>query len=154
MPVEHNTKDLIQRLIDKRGKMTPGSPEMAAAFNRIGMLVVARAKLIVRQKGMIDSGRLLNSLRYEIEKKGDTYSLVMGSFGVPYAALNEFGGPFTSRMRRAMFYHMKRRGGPPRPSKGVITGQRYKARPYLRPAVRESRTSITEIMQGVYRGDH
>ena len=72
-----------------------------------------------------------------------------GSFGVAYAGMNEFGGPFTDRQRRAMFAALRRRGSPPRPGKGIIQGGFWRPRPYIRPALIQQRRRILEILGDV-----
>lgn len=115
-------------------------------------MIAARAKFNIRRQGIVDTGRLLNSIRFEFFSEGDVAGIRIGSFGVPYAAMHEFGGRFTERQRRAMFYWMRRRGGPERPSKGVIRGGHFRARPYLRPAVIESREFIIAALRTVMGG--
>jgi len=151
MTTTDNRSVIFARLRDRIAALRPDSPQMAAAFHKIGLLIVARAKMNATRLGIVDRGGLRESIRYEFSKEGDAAVLRTGSFGIKYAALNEFGGPFTKRMRRAMFASMRSRGGPPRPSKGVIQGGRFKARPYLRPAFKDSRDFIITTLREVLK---
>jgi hypothetical protein len=150
LSVEFNTKQLLKRLGERQRSMMTNSPQLNEAFIRIGLRITTKAKLNIRQKKMIDRGGLFNSIRYEFFKEGDLGGVKIGSFGVPYAAINEFGGVVTRRMLRAMF--AANAGRPPRASKNVIhispgaeTGT-WRKRPYLIPALRSERDFITNTI--------
>ena len=157
MPRPQPLKDLgaeLERRIRARiSKMEPDSPEMRAALYRIGFLLEAEAKLNIRRAGAIDTGRLLNSVVTTLFRKRDSVGVQTGPRGVPYAAITEFGGPFTDVQRRAMFASLRERGklGRPYSPKGVIAGGRYRERPYLRPAVLKHKRRIIEIIRDLYR---
>jgi phage gpG-like protein len=142
--------DLVSRLAARFEPLRRDSPHLYEAFTRIGMLVSAKAKMNVRRYGMIDTGRLVNSLRYQIHKTDSGLGVKIGSFGVPYAAIHEFGGPFTEQMRRAMFAELARRGRRGQgKNKGVIRDNYIRKRPYLRPAVNSSRPFMVSILRKV-----
>lgn len=93
-----NFNKLISILEKKRQETSPDNPALKRALTRVGLLISNQAKLNIRKKGLIDTGRLVNSLRYEFYKPdGDGVGLRIGSFGVPYAAVWEFGGTFRIR---------------------------------------------------------
>lgn len=128
------------------------NPRVNEALLRIGLLLEAEVRQNIRRKGIIDTGRLLNSIRHEIYKKRDSVGVKVGSFGVPYAGMHEFGGPFTDPQRKAMFASLRERGklGPSRqPGKGVVVGGRFMARPYLRPALIVHKRRILDIIRGL-----
>jgi phage gpG-like protein len=147
LAVKSNIAGTISMLQRKTAELAPNSPQLKEAFIRIGLYVSALAKMEARRKGIVDRGRLINSIRYEFFTKGSQVGVLVGSFNVKYAALNEFGGVFTEQMRRAMFYSMRKRGGSRRGSKGVIQGNRFRARPYLRPAFTKSRTFVLDTLR-------
>lgn len=105
------------------------------ALVRIGLLVSSKAKLNIRKEGLIDTGYLLNSIRYEI--KANTVSV--GSFGARYAAVHEFGFrgrvviPAHTRQGVAVRSHTRQMN---------ILG-----RPYLRPALEDSNLKIINIIR-------
>ncbi len=145
--------ELDRRIKAKLRRVEPGSLEMKEALIRIGLLLESEAKLNIRRKGVVDTGRLFNSIRYELYRERDISGVKVGSFGVPYAAMHEFGGAFTDAQRRAMFAALRDRGklGPVRkPGKGIIQGNHFTARPYLRPAVEKHRARIIEIIRNLY----
>jgi phage gpG-like protein len=142
-----NVAAVIARLRSKTAEFAPSSPKLKEAFDRIGLYITGLAKLEARRQGIYDSGRLVKSLRYEFFRRGDVQGIMVGSFNVKYAAMNEFGGPFTDLQRRAMFSAMGRRGGAKRPSKGVIRGNNWRARPYLRPAFTKSRGFMIDTLR-------
>lgn len=130
-----------------------GSPGIQNAMLRIAMMIIAKAKINVRRHRMVDTGRLINSLRWEFYRQGDTQGVYIGSFGVKYAAMNEFGGTVTERQRRAMFAAFGSR--PKRAGKGIITRSgsewRWRPRPYLRPALKDSQKYIIETIREYLR---
>lgn len=148
------SSELERRIRAKLARLEPDSAEMKEALLRIGLLLESEAKLNIRRKGIVDTGRLFNSIRHELYQDRDKVGVRVGSFGVPYAAMQEFGGPFTDSQRRAMFAALRDRGklGPVRkPGKGIVQGNSYTARPFLRPAVQKYRARIIEIIQSLYR---
>lgn len=141
-------EDIISRLRAMNAAVAPESPKIKETLTRVGILLEAEIKMNVRRQGLIDSSRLINSIRYEFDRgPSDATVLRVGSFSVPYAAIHEFGGPFTDRMRRAMFAAIRERGGPERPSKGRIVGNRVKASPYLRPAIQKHRGRVVDLLR-------
>jgi len=145
--------DEIEARIRKRIRsFSISDPRIKDVLLRIGLLIEAETKQNIRRKGIIDTGRLLNSIQHELFGSQDRVGVRVGSFGVPYAAQHEFGGPFTDPQRRAMFASLRDRGklGPVRePGKGVIQGSRFMARPFLRPAVQTHRNRILNIIRSL-----
>lgn len=139
-----NIDFVIERIQKRLDKLDTKSPQMKEAFTLIGLIVASQTKINIRTQGIIDTGTLLNSIRYELIPDG----VMVGSFGVKYAAINEFGGVFTDKMRRAMFAALRERGGKQRlESRGVIKNDKWKARPYLRPAVKKQTNAIVDILR-------
>lgn len=147
MSVSSNTKTLVAKLQAKTAAMAPDSPQLKAALTSIGLYVSALAKVNARRQGVIARGALINSLRYEFFTSGSKQGVMVGSFGLVYAAMNEFGGYVSPQMRRAMFANMRKRGGGSRTSKNVIKGNHWRARPYLRPAVVSSQSFIVDTLR-------
>jgi phage gpG-like protein len=147
-----NKQLVIDRLKVMRERMSPDNPAVKASLTRAALLIINQAKIEIRRKRMVDTGRLLNSLKFEFYRP-DTggIGVELGSFGVPYAALHEFGGRFTPAMRRAMFADLRERGRLRKNSKGkgVIQGGRFQARPFLRPAYAKHKDKVTELLQEV-----
>jgi len=119
---------------------------------RIALLLAGQAKINVRRQGVVDSGFLLNKIKSEISTKisNGVSRITVGPRGVKYAAMNEFGGIFTDRQRMAMFAELRRQGKLGRPSKHVITGKIWRARPYLRPVIPQTRQTIRAIMRDFF----
>lgn len=153
VPLNNLADEIERRIARKMRSLGPDSPKLREAMLRIGFLIESQAKLNIRGHGAIDTGRLLNSIRSEFYKNGNRVGVRTGSFGIPYASMHEFGGPFTDRQRRAMFAALRDRGKlkGPRVSKGVVQGNRFMARPYLRPAVRTHKGRILDIIRGLFK---
>ena len=145
---------IIGRMNILAKNISSGSPMITQSLLRIAMMVISKAKINVRRHRMVDTGRLINSLRWEFYRQGDTEGVYIGSFGVKYAAMNEFGGEVSERQRRAMFASFGSRKTK-LPSKGIIrksgAGWRWKPRPYLRPALKESQQYIMETIREYLR---
>jgi phage gpG-like protein len=150
-----DTSLIIARMKVLSERFTPSDNAIDNALLRIAMMVIAKAKINVRRHRMVDTGRLINSLRWEFYRNSDSKGVYIGSFGIKYAAMNEFGGEVSERQRRAMFKALSMRGGPRLPSKNVIqkSGSQWywKPRPYLRKALIESKGFITETIREMMR---
>lgn len=144
---------LRTRIMDRLSRYRPNDPALREATLRIGLMLEAQAKINIRNNRQVDGGGLLNSIRHQIYSDGNTTTVEVGSYGLRYAAINEFGGPFTDRMRKAMFANLRKQGklGPLPRSKGIIIANNYRARPFLQPALTKHRTRITEILRQVFR---
>ncbi len=86
-----STNRLVKRIEKTIKDLSPGREALKSSLTRIGLLVSAQTSLNIRREGLIDTGRLINSIRYELYQDGDTAGVLVGSFGVPYAAVHEFG---------------------------------------------------------------
>lgn len=144
--------EIINRLQQRTAALAPDSPVLKEALTRVGLYVSSLAKIEARRKGIISTGRLVNSLRYEFFRKGSVVGVSIGSFNVPYAAMNEFGGRVTPRQYRAMMARMGKSGVVRRKGKGVVTGSPekggyWRARPYLRPAFTRGRPFIVDTIR-------
>lgn len=146
---------IIDRLRAHIQANAPTNDRVKAGLLRVAMIVTAKAKLNVRKSkpSIIDTGHLSNSLRWEFRKNGDVNSIAIGSFGVIYAAMNEFGGPISEKQRRAMFAAMSKRRVKRAPrNPPVVTknpngeGLYWRPRPYLTPAFVSSKDQILAII--------
>ena len=153
-----------RRIIDRikartdRLNLKRGSKAEKIALIRIANLVKNQAKKNIRANNQVDSGALLNSLKSRTKRTGDGLEISIAPQGIPYAAINEFGRVFTSRMRRAMFWNLAKSGKLGRGTdKNVIVGGRatkiYRARPYLRPALLAKRGEIIDILRETFQAD-
>ncbi len=139
---------LIQRLRLRTAALAPDSPEMRAAMVRIGLVVTSQTKTNIRRRRLIDTGRLLNSIRYEHFRNGDTVGIRVGSWGVPYAAVHEFG--FNGTVRVNGHWRMAPGGRQVRVTEHN-RATRIRARPYLRPAVKQHAKLMVELIARVFR---
>lgn len=147
-------QELERRIALRMRKFQPGDPQLREVLLRIGFLIESHAKFNIRRHGAIDTGRLFNSIRSEFYQQDSRVGVRVGSFDIPYAAMNEYGGAFTDRQRRAMFASLRDRGRLTPGTglgKGVINGGMWLPRPYLRPAVIENRGRILDLIRGLFR---
>lgn len=149
--VTHNVGELVTRIQLQTSRLAPSSPHLKEALMRIGLYVTSMAKVNVRQRGLIDTGRLINSMRYEFFKDGPIEGIQIGSFNVPYAAVHEFG--YRGVMRLPTYQRrMSQAFGRPIEPRIVTIGSHtrnvnIRARPYLRPAVTVARTFIIDTLR-------
>lgn len=135
----HNTRELIARIQAVTSSLAPSSPRLNEALTRIGLYVTSVAKMNVRREGLIDTGRLLNSIRYEFFREGSTQGIRVGSFNVPYAAVHEFGFHGTQSVRAH-----QRRGGNVRAHSRVMN---IRERAFLRPAIKTTQTFVIDTIR-------
>ena len=141
--------DFGSSLVIKLQNLDPRSPRFKQAQFMIGSHIRNAAIENITAVGAVDTGLLRSSIRFDIRTMKGASLLNVGAFGTPYARMVEYGGPFTDRMRRAMFARFKEEGRKPRPGKGVIRGGHYEERPFLRPAIKNSEDYILETLRGI-----
>jgi len=140
-----NIKALETRLKMRLAKLMPESKEQQALMHRIGMILRTEIIMNTVRKDINDTGALRNSINYYIE--GNT--VVVGSFGVPYAKFHEFGANLGPSGMRAMFAAMRaRRSSSARRyrDKNVVVGQKLRARPFVRPALQSKLGQIRTLI--------
>lgn len=146
---------LIARLERIQANYNPTSQEMKIALTRIGSVLQAEMRLNIGRHKMIDRGRLLNSIKYEIVQSGDTAFLSVGSYGIRYAAMNEFGGAMSRAQVRAMFVNLREQNGKvKRAGKGIITINPdgtgwWRERPFIRPAIIKHREFMLDMLRTI-----
>ena len=86
-------KKALERLADR---VAPDSRPMKITLIRIATQIVNTAKRNVRQVLTMRSGKLVRSIDFRLVKGG----VEIGTFGVPYGRIHEFGGVITPRRRR------------------------------------------------------
>lgn len=144
--VSSNIDALIKRISVRARRWVFNDSDTKKRLTRIALLLENQTKINVRRQGIVDTGNLLNSIQSRVVSNQNSAIVSYGSYGVTYAALHEFGGPFTDRMRRAMFAKLRARGAPKKPGKGIVQGGFIRARPYIRPSLIQQRRRILEIL--------
>lgn len=139
--MDKNARVLI-KLKSLENSLRPNSPLLKRGLADIGNLIANQAKLNIRAHGLIDTGRLINSVRWQILQRSQGLELQVGSFGVPYARLWEFGFKGDVRVRAH-----------DRKLKNKVSNVREHMRhvdipgkPYLRPAFRLHSRRIAELL--------
>ena len=82
---------LIKRLKAQENAMKLSSPEMTKAMTAIGSIVMGQTVQNIRSRGLIDRGHLINSISFKLFNQQGVDGVMVGSFGIPYAAIHEFG---------------------------------------------------------------
>lgn len=151
MTITHNTSQVIARIQQQTAALAPSSPQLHEALTRIALYVTSVAKLNVRGQNLIDTGRLLNSIRHEFFKEGAVEGVRIGSFNVPYAAVHEFGYRGIQQVpghARTITQAFGRPIDPRRIDVGAHSRRmNIRARPYLRPAIKTTRTFVLDTLR-------
>lgn len=148
--------ELQRRITARLSAFQPGDPRLKEALLRIGILLESEIKLNIRRNRLIDTGNLLNSIRYQLFQRGEVQGVTVGSYGVPYAAVHEFGFTGTQNVRAHERQVNQAFGRSIRPTTASVRSfsrnVNIRARPYVRPAMRKHGQRITEILRGLVRG--
>lgn len=151
---------VIARINRMKAMSDPKSPEVRAALIRIGTVLQAQIRLnIDRYNVRGNTGYLRQSIAYKIEQSGNAAFLTVGSFGVKYAAQNEFGGDMTKAQVRRMFVELRDQGRLNKSArgasgKGVVRVNRdgtgyWRPRPFLRDAMRTHAAFIRDTIRAI-----
>lgn len=148
---------LIVRLQDMSKAFT-GKEKLKAALTRIGVLVSSQAKLNIRAQRLIDTGRLLNSIHYELFEHGDKRGVAIGSQGIPYAKVHEFGYHGAVQMKAHLRMMTKAFGKEVKSPRQIQVRAHarfinIRARPYLFPSLHKHQATIIDILRGAITGD-
>ncbi len=148
-----NLNFIIDKLEKRREQYGPDSPIIKRRLIRAAMIITNQAKINIRRHGLIDTGRLINSLRWEFYRRGDVQGILIGSFGVPYAAFWEFGYHGTQHVRS--HNRLITRAFGRSLDQSVIARVRAHTRrrneigkPFLRPAYERHKQRIAAILAG------
>jgi len=141
------------RILDRLKVFNPGDPKLKETLLRIGLTLETQIKLNIRSQRLIDTGRLLNSIRHKFFTEGGVSGVTVGSFGVPYASVHEFGYNGPQNVRGHIRTVTQAFGKPIEPTSYPVAGftrqMRIPARPYMRPALDKQRNSILKQMKGL-----
>ena len=123
-------------------------PRMKKALADVGEGLVTQAKINISRQGLIDEGPLRDSIRARFVAKG---VLAVGSFGIPYARIHEFGFQGTQSVKehtRMQYFAFGRAMDPPKQVnvRAHSRNMNMPARPYLGPAIRSQRDWVIETI--------
>jgi phage gpG-like protein len=100
-------------------------------------------KLNIRKQGLWDTGNLFNSVQvYDAKRSGKGAECSVGSLGVIYARIHEFGGTIKPKRAKMLSWIDKRTG-----ERRFANSVTIPARPYVRPAVDENKQAIIDVMK-------
>lgn len=156
MQIKGNTSLLIRRLKKLSDNASGNSPKMREALTYIGTTLEARMRFNAENKRLRRTGNLINSIRYQLFRSGaDKAGVMVGSWGVPYAAVHEFGFDGIVQVPSHTVASHTRRGRVVREHARSAYSRRMvvRKRPYIRPAVRDFRDRIYEILRAAMKPD-
>jgi len=150
--IDSNESILAKRIQDIIKRHEPTSTDMKIMAEKIGLLVSNQAKLNVTKQKLIDTGNLRSSIGYKTRRvRGGGVRITIGSFGVPYAAIHEFG--FRGTVDVASFTRTITQAFGKRITPTVVTVRAHQknmdipARPYLRPAFNSTKRKVIDIIR-------
>lgn len=148
-----NMRLIVDKLKKRRKEFGPDSDVIKKRLIRAALIITNQAKINIRRHGLIDTGRLINSLRWEFYRRGGVQGILIGSFGVPYAAFWEFGYHGIQRVRAHNRLITRAFGKPLKQSviARIRAHQRRRneiGKPYLRPAYERHKERVTAILAG------
>lgn len=149
-----DTKLVLQRLDFMIKQFQSPNDQVKSAFTKIGLILQSQIKLNIRQQGLIDTGTLLNSIRYEFTTEGGRYGIQIGSYGVKYAAAHEFGKKGIVQVRahtRTITNAFGRRIAPTVVSvRPHGMDMNIRSRPYVRPAINKQKGNVIDLIRAAY----
>lgn len=169
------TLKIENRILARMRRFEPDNPRFKEAMLRIGYLLEAQIKLNIRSRKLIDTGRLINSIKSELTKDG----VQVGAYNIPYAAIHEFGGViqarnaryltiplapefkgryatefndlFVKRIRNRLFLVRRLDSGQLQFCYILRENVTIPARPYMRPALEKHKDRIVEILRDLIK---
>jgi phage gpG-like protein len=132
--------EFIDRIRKLEVKVSENSKETRYLLTRIGGLLEASIKQKIIEINLVKERRLLNSIRYRVGKN----QVSVGSYGVPYAAVHEFG--FRGRVAVRAHTRVTRSGKPSKVSPH-FREMRVRERPYIRPSLKKNSDRIIQILR-------
>ena len=146
-------ENLVAR-VDALAQRFSGDDKIKEALTRIGLRLQAQIKLKIRAIHLIDTGNLQNKIYYKLFKDSRGQGVSVGSYGVPYAAMYEFGFSGNQAIRshtRLMKQAFGKAVKSPRNIQ-VRAHARFltvRARPYIRPTVKSESQFILDTLRTV-----
>ncbi len=154
--INSNLTAILARLKARIDDVRPDSPKLNLALTRIGVRLQAATRINVRRAKLIDTGRLINSIQYEFFKEGSIPGIRVGSFGVPYARIHEFGFNGSVSIREHKRLMTKVYGKIVEPK--LVTVKQHSrhmnitGHQYLGKAVESNRDFIIDTIREAFRG--
>lgn len=142
---------VITKLLRARDAIKVDSAQAQGFMFRLGARITEAAKREVVRQRVVDSGRLLSSLGFQVQTQGAQINLTVGTAGIRYGRMQEFGGTYSPAQMRAMFASFRERGLGGRPGKHVMVGTRLPPRPYLGPAFTAMTQTIGADLRAFFR---
>lgn len=169
MAKRNPAQEINRELARLARKISPDSRLMQITLIRIGTKIVNDAKRNAQQVMTMRTGKLLRSINFRFVKDG----IEIGTFGIPYGRIQEFGGVITPRRRAFLtipadkpfenrsalsfdlkFGRIPKPGGKPylltkqgRAAYRLVRRVELKPRPFLGPAIKKNEQFAIEIIQ-------
>lgn len=153
--LEFNDELFVARVNQRFTRLNPASPQMREFANRIGRMLVKDIKANIIRKKIIDTRALLNSIRYELTRTSGNIGIDAGSFGIPYAMVQELGskGKVNISAHDMRLDHLWSH-----PVDPFIVSRRahqksmnIRPRPYISPAMTKNRKRVLSLLSKMVR---
>jgi hypothetical protein len=82
----------VARIVRHLEVIKPEGVALQRSLVQIGRLLEAKVKENIGKKGLSDSGELRDSIKYSVRMFANGGEVVVGSYGIKYAKIHEYGG--------------------------------------------------------------
>lgn len=171
-----NPADKINQALAKLARdVSPDSRAMQVTLIRIANKIVNDAKRNAANVMTMRTGKLMRSIQFRMTEGG----VEIGTFGIPYGRIQEFGGAITPKKRRFLtipadkpfekrsalnfdlrFGRIPPRGGKPylftpqgTAAYRLVRRVTLKARPFLGPAIRANERFAIDLLEEMITGE-
>lgn len=144
---------LVTRINSLADRIT-GNDKVKQALTLIGIRLQAEIKKKIRSIHLIDTGNLQNKIYYKLFQDDRGHGVAVGSYGVPYAALYEFGFHGSQNVRAHSRLMNEAFGKPVKTAKQIQVKAHVRfltvaKRPYIRPTVLAENQYILDTIRAV-----
>jgi phage gpG-like protein len=155
MTVKTNSQEVIDALRE-RVSTRFATEKMRFAAHRIGLLLSSNMKSANRRVLRMPTGTLNRSLNYRLLETGEgEMTIEAGSYGVPYAAVHEFGYRGVVSIRAHIRHGNKAFGRTVKPFAANASQHSRRmnmpARPYISVGFDNSKARIVDILRGLLK---
>ena len=141
----------IKIRLDRIGDHRQGISEI---LDDIGKLISQEARVMARQQDIINTARLINSIKHRISSGRNKITTTVAPVNVDYAKYQELGARRTPASRAAMFAKLREQGMIGlRPAKPGFSETQHIARPFMSPAFKRHAFKAIDMIRELFKED-
>jgi len=125
----------IGRIMLRLDRMGADREGVRDILNEIGAMMSGEARLVARKEDILNTGRLINSIKHRITEGRNKMTVTVAPVGTFYARFQEDGARRTPASRAAMFARLRELGRiGDRGAKPGFSPTLHRPRPFMKPA--------------------